>query len=183
MAVKLNGNTSGYVQIDAPAIAGVSNLTLPVGNGAILSDHDNTYNFTAKGSFSNVWTTNTPTGFATKQGLVAYAPTGGNTGIFLSKPINTNTSYYSTDGVTWSAGPTIANAAGTTLANANILVYLPNPTLNSPAGKFVLGVGNTTLYYVNFSSVTNSAVNWSTSSAPANVVHMAYGAGKLVVLT
>lgn len=143
----------------------------------------NTYNFIAKGSFSNVWTTNTPTGFATKQGLVAYAPTGGNTGIFLSKPINTNTSYYSTDGVTWSAGPTIANAAGTTLANANILVYLPNPTLNSPAGKFVLGVGNTTLYYVNITNATTSGINWSKSSAPANVVHMAYGAGKLVAIT
>jgi hypothetical protein len=183
MAVKLNGNTSGYVVIDAPAVAGVSNLTLPVGNGSILSDHDNTYNLAAKGGFSNVWTTNTPIGFAVKQGLVAYAPTSGNTGIFFAKPINTNTSYYSLNGTTWNAGPTIANAAGTTLANANILVYLPNPTLNSPGGKFVLGVGNTTLYYVNFSSATNSAANWSTSFAPANVVHMAYGAGKLVALT
>ena len=156
-----------------------SNLSMGATSNSILS-------LITKGSFSNTWTTNTPTGFALKQGLVAYAPTSGNTGIFLAKPVNTNTSYYSTDGVTWSAGPTIANAAGTTLANANILVYVPNPVLGAatgePQGKFVLGVGNTTLYYINVTNATTSAINWKTSSAPANVTYMAYGAGRLVAL-
>jgi len=156
-----------------------SNLSMGATSNSILS-------LITKGSFSNTWTTNTPTGFAVKQGLVAYAPTSGNTGIFLAKPVNTNTSYYSTDGVTWSAGPTIANAAGTTLANANILVYVPNPVLGAatgePQGKFVLGVGNTTLYYINVTNATTSAINWKTSSAPANVTYMAYGAGRLVAL-
>jgi len=34
MALRLNGSTSGYVEIDAPAAAGSNTLTLPNGNGA-----------------------------------------------------------------------------------------------------------------------------------------------------
>jgi len=33
MALRLNGSTSGYVEIDAPAVAGSNTLTLPNGNG------------------------------------------------------------------------------------------------------------------------------------------------------
>ena len=33
MALRLNGSTSGYVEIDAPAVAGSNTLTLPDGNG------------------------------------------------------------------------------------------------------------------------------------------------------
>lgn len=33
MALRLNGSTSGYVEIDAPATAGSNTLTLPTGNG------------------------------------------------------------------------------------------------------------------------------------------------------
>ena len=33
MALRLNGQTSGYVEIDAPAVAGSNTLTLPDGNG------------------------------------------------------------------------------------------------------------------------------------------------------
>ena len=34
MAIRLNGSTSGYVEIDAPATAGSNTLTLPDGNGS-----------------------------------------------------------------------------------------------------------------------------------------------------
>jgi len=34
MALRLNGSTSGYVEIDAPATAGSNTLTLPDGNGS-----------------------------------------------------------------------------------------------------------------------------------------------------
>jgi len=33
MALRLNGQTSGYVELDAPAVAGSNTLTLPNGNG------------------------------------------------------------------------------------------------------------------------------------------------------
>ena len=34
MALRLNGQTSGYVELDAPAVAGSNTLTLPNGNGS-----------------------------------------------------------------------------------------------------------------------------------------------------
>jgi len=34
MSLRLNGSTSGYVELDAPAVAGSNTLTLPGGNGA-----------------------------------------------------------------------------------------------------------------------------------------------------
>ena len=33
MAIRLNGSTSGYVELDAPATAGSNTLVLPTGNG------------------------------------------------------------------------------------------------------------------------------------------------------
>ena len=36
MTLRLNGSTSGYVEIDAPAVAGTSVLTLPAGTGTLL---------------------------------------------------------------------------------------------------------------------------------------------------
>ena len=34
MPIRLNGSTSGYTEIDAPAVAGSSTLVLPGGNGS-----------------------------------------------------------------------------------------------------------------------------------------------------
>jgi hypothetical protein len=33
MSIRLNGSSSGYTEIDAPAVAGSNTLTLPTGNG------------------------------------------------------------------------------------------------------------------------------------------------------
>jgi hypothetical protein len=37
MTIRLNGSTSGYVEIDAPAVAGTGALTLPTGTGTLLT--------------------------------------------------------------------------------------------------------------------------------------------------
>jgi hypothetical protein len=37
MTIRLNGSTSGYVELDAPAVAGTSSLTLPSGVGSLLT--------------------------------------------------------------------------------------------------------------------------------------------------
>ena len=37
MTLRLNGSTSGYVELDAPAVAGTSALTLPSGVGTLLT--------------------------------------------------------------------------------------------------------------------------------------------------
>lgn len=36
MTLKLNGSTSGYVTIDAPAVAGTTALTLPATSGTLM---------------------------------------------------------------------------------------------------------------------------------------------------
>lgn len=64
MTIRLNGSTSGYVEIDAPAVAGTSVLTLPTGTGTIATTtdqglvHINTTTFSAVTSVSlnNVFT-------------------------------------------------------------------------------------------------------------------------------
>lgn len=48
MTLRLNGSTSGYVEIDAPAVAGTSALTLPTGTGTIAKE-------------TGAWTSWTPT--------------------------------------------------------------------------------------------------------------------------
>ncbi len=58
MTLRLNGSTSGYVEIDAPAVAGTSVLTLPTGTGTIATTtdqglvHINTTTFSAVSSVS-----------------------------------------------------------------------------------------------------------------------------------
>jgi hypothetical protein len=37
MTIRLNGSTSGYVEIDAPAVAGTGALTLPTGTGTLAT--------------------------------------------------------------------------------------------------------------------------------------------------
>lgn len=48
MTLRLNGSTSGYVEIDAPAIAGAGALTLPTGTGTLAKE-------------TGAWTSWTPT--------------------------------------------------------------------------------------------------------------------------
>ena len=48
MALRLNGSTSGYVELDAPAVAGTTALTLPATSGALMT-------------VPGAWTSYTPT--------------------------------------------------------------------------------------------------------------------------
>jgi hypothetical protein len=58
MTIRLNGSTSGYVEIDAPAVAGTGALTLPTGTGTIAKTtdqglvHINTTAFTTQSAVS-----------------------------------------------------------------------------------------------------------------------------------
>lgn len=68
MTLRLNGSTSGYVEIDAPAVAGSGLLTLPTGSGTVATEvfaagagglvHINTTTFTTQStvSINNVFT-------------------------------------------------------------------------------------------------------------------------------
>jgi len=53
MTLRLNGSTSGYTEIDAPAVAGSNTLVLPTGNGtanqALVTDGSGTLSFADRG--------------------------------------------------------------------------------------------------------------------------------------
>ena len=53
MSIRLNGSTSGYVEIDAPATAGSNTLVLPTGNGsadqALITNGSGTLSFADRG--------------------------------------------------------------------------------------------------------------------------------------
>ena len=53
MTLRLNGSTSGYTEIDAPAVAGSNTLTLPGGNGsadqALVTNGSGTLSFADRG--------------------------------------------------------------------------------------------------------------------------------------
>lgn len=52
MTLRLNGSTSGYVEIDAPAVAGTSALTLPTGTGTLAKTTDSGLQLITTQSFS-----------------------------------------------------------------------------------------------------------------------------------
>jgi len=53
MSIRLNGSTSGYTEIDAPAVAGSNTLVLPTGNGsadqALVTNGSGTLSFADRG--------------------------------------------------------------------------------------------------------------------------------------
>jgi len=53
MTIRLNGSTSGYTEIDAPAVAGSNTLVLPTGNGtanqALVTDGNGVLSFSDRG--------------------------------------------------------------------------------------------------------------------------------------
>ena len=63
MALRLNGSTSGYTEIDAPAVAGNNTLTLPTGNGIIgqvlRTDGSGGLSFATNGKLIQTVTTST----------------------------------------------------------------------------------------------------------------------------
>jgi hypothetical protein len=82
MTLRLNGSTSGFTEIDAPAVAGSNTLTLPGGNGT------NGQVLTTDGAGALSFTTvaeNLADGSAAAPS-VAFA-SDVNTGIFRAKPL------------------------------------------------------------------------------------------------
>jgi len=66
MTLRLNGSTSGYVEIDAPAIAGSNTLVLPTGNGsadqALVTNGSGTLSFADRGRMTLATAQNSTSG-------------------------------------------------------------------------------------------------------------------------
>ena len=87
MTLRLNGSTSGYVEIDAPATAGSNTLVLPTGNGT------NGQYLQTNGSGALSWATNPALfqSYAILEDQKSAGTAGGtfNTGSFLTRDLNT----------------------------------------------------------------------------------------------
>jgi hypothetical protein len=68
MTIRLNGSTSGYTEIDAPAVAGSNTLVLPTGNGtanqALVTDGSGTLSFADRGRMTLATAQNSTSGTA-----------------------------------------------------------------------------------------------------------------------
>jgi hypothetical protein len=68
MTLRLNGSTSGYTEIDAPAVAGSNTLVLPTGNGtadqALVTNGSGTLSFADRGRMTLATAQNSTSGTA-----------------------------------------------------------------------------------------------------------------------
>jgi hypothetical protein len=68
MSIRLNGSTSGYTEIDAPAVAGSNTLVLPTGNGsadqALVTNGSGTLSFADRGRMTLATAQNSTSGTA-----------------------------------------------------------------------------------------------------------------------
>jgi hypothetical protein len=66
MTIRLNGSTSGYTEIDAPAVAGSNTLVLPTGNGsadqALVTNGSGTLSFADRGRMTLATAQNSTSG-------------------------------------------------------------------------------------------------------------------------
>ena len=80
MALRLNGSTSGYVELNAPAEAGSTSLTIPYGVLQTVQDNNNVdsqYNLSAYGTTGNVLEVSITPTFANSKMLIMAHVMGG----------------------------------------------------------------------------------------------------------
>jgi hypothetical protein len=188
MGIKLNGSTSGYVQIDAPAVAGSTQITLPATTGGSFVVSDSSGNVgigttSPAASLSITKQTTALSGSANAYGIYAYPTSSGATYVdaltnssgntTLSFRTYNNTTYYTT--LLDSSGN--LQVGGTTVANT---VGYVNSRTNARAWVNFTGVTTTSITAsYNVSSVTRNAtgdytINLTTALADANYIWHGY---------
>lgn len=197
MPIKLNGSTSGYVQIDATAIAGTTQITLPAITGGSFIVSDSSGNV-AIGTSSPVAKFNVKTTDGTNTAMFAGTTIGArystdSAGIYIDGTDPTGGVSYQpllVGGSTWGvriSGTTKMTldssgnlqVGGTTVANTT--GYVNSRTNTRAWVRWVGSSGAVTASY-NVSSVTrnstgNYTVNFTTSLADANYAPIGMTAG------
>ena len=93
MTIRLNGSTSGYTEIDAPAVAGAGVLTLPTGTGTLLRAEGGKVLQVVSGTTSTSASSSTSTFVDT--GLTATITPASSTSkimVIVSHPVNSKSS-------------------------------------------------------------------------------------------
>jgi len=153
MSLRLNGSTSGYVELDAPAAAGNNTLVLPDGNGS-----SGQY-LQTNGSGGLSWQT------------VAVA--------FESYAIIADQKAVGTDGGTFTAGSWVTRELNTELTDPDSIVSIATNQFTLGAGSYLIKA-SAPVYQVNFHQVRLYNV---TDTATAIVGYQAYGGSAAAVQT
>jgi hypothetical protein len=149
MTLRLNGSTSGFTEIDAPAVAGNNNIKLPTGNG---SAHQVLKNNTTAGEL--VFGLSLPSGNGTNGQALTTDGAGGSSWSTLA---------LLGVGQTWQ-NVTASRAFGTTYTNSTgkpieVVIAFANP---SPGQSGVLTVGGVA---IQFGQINSAYINLASGSA------------------
>ena len=153
MTLRINGSTSGYTEIDAPAVAGSNTITLPTGNGTadqrLVTDGSGALSFSSDvmlaagsaGSPSLYFSGDTNTGMWSPAADTLALSTNGserirflNNGSFLHNTTNVNTIFTGgANAIGWdfASGSRLVSSRNSTAASAHIVFYNPNGTVGS----------------------------------------------------
>ena len=155
MTIRLNGQTSGYVELEAPATAGSNTLVLPTGNGT-----SGQY-LQTNGSGGLSWQTVTPAAFesyAILEDQKAQNTDGGtfSTGAWQTRDLNTEVA--DPDSIVTIASNQFTLAAGT------YLISWSAPAFNSNRHQSALFDSTNTTYYYGSSEYCADASNTQSRS-------------------
>ena len=156
MSLRLNGSTSGYVELDAPATAGSNTLTLPDGNG----------------SSGQYLQTN-------GSGVLSWQTVATPTIAFESYAIIADQKAAGTNGGTFTSGSWVTRELNTELTDPDNIVSIATNQFTLAAGSYLIKA-SAPVYQVNFHQVRLYNV---TDTATAIVGYQAYGGASAAVQT
>ena len=160
MTIRLNGQTSGYVELEAPATAGSNTLVLPTGNGT-----SGQY-LQTNGSGTLSWQTVTPAAFESYAVICDQKASGTNGGSFTSGDWRTrdlNTELADADGIVSISSNQFTLGAGTYLIKwtcPSLRVNANQSRLYNATTAAEVSVGQS-----NYADSTNAVQNISVGSA------------------
>ena len=167
MTLRLNGSTSGYVELEAPATAASNTLTLPNGNGS-----SGQY-LQTNGSGTLSWQTITDDAGAEWTDATRQNTNGANEYLFTGLPTNVKELIVNFDNVSWTTGSNLQFQLGTSSGLVGGSAYLHgyaylsqgSTVSNGRTGSnaFVMGVWTSASHGINgtirFTNIYDN--NWS----------------------
>ena len=166
MTIRLNGSTSGYVEIDAPAVAGAGMLTFPTGVGTLLTAEGGKVLQVVTGTTSTAIST-TSTSYITTGLTATITPSRASSKILILTSMNTEKT---TDNIFSGIVSAVfrGTVSGTVLQEG--VFYAPGNVPTGQTSLLVLDSPNTTsaqTYTVGFK--TNSGLTTVTAARGGNL--------------
>lgn len=155
MTLRLNGSTSGYVEIDAPATAGSNTLVLPTGNGTsgqyLQTNGSGALSWAAGGKILQV--VNATYSTQTSSSSSTYADTGLTASITPSSSSNKILVFATIAGVYKDTGNTYLKAR---LVRGSTELFLIDDVAGYTGSTAAIGVGNVSASYLDSPATTSS---------------------------